>query len=64
LKSAKARLRGLPLSLPTTTGVPEPLGGGRFFPAPTRQGPYSISPPDYEIFWTPDRVRGVRGDNL
>ena len=30
---AMRSLRGLPLSLPTTTGVPEPLGGGRFFPA-------------------------------
>ena len=27
-------LRGLPLSLPTTTGVPRPLTGGRLFPAP------------------------------
>jgi anhydro-N-acetylmuramic acid kinase len=26
--------RGLPLSLPTTTGVPEPLSGGVFWPAP------------------------------
>ncbi|NVN31862.1 anhydro-N-acetylmuramic acid kinase, partial [Endobacter medicaginis] len=25
-------LRGLPLSLPTTTGVPEPLSGGRRVP--------------------------------
>jgi anhydro-N-acetylmuramic acid kinase len=25
--------RGLPLSLPTTTGVPEPVTGGRFHPA-------------------------------
>ena len=27
-------LRGLPLSLPTTTGVPEPMTGGTFHPAP------------------------------
>jgi anhydro-N-acetylmuramic acid kinase len=26
-------LRGLPLSLPTTTGVPRPMTGGRLFPA-------------------------------
>jgi len=26
-------LRGLPLSLPTTTGVPRPLNGGRLFRA-------------------------------
>ena len=31
---AMRSLRGLPLSLPTTTGVPEPLGGGRLHPAP------------------------------
>ena len=29
-------LRGLPLSLPTTTGVPRPLTGGRLFRAPDR----------------------------
>ena len=29
---AMRSLRSLPLSLPATTGVPEPLGGGRFFP--------------------------------
>lgn len=29
-------LRGLPLSLPTTTGVPHPLTGGQLFPAPGR----------------------------
>lgn len=28
-------VRGLPLSLPTTTGVPEPVTGGRFYPAPS-----------------------------
>ncbi|MCF8468594.1 MAG: anhydro-N-acetylmuramic acid kinase, partial [Sneathiella sp.] len=27
-------LRGLPLSLPTTTGVPEPMTGGTYHPAP------------------------------
>jgi anhydro-N-acetylmuramic acid kinase len=26
--------RGLPLSLPTTTGTPEPTRGGAFWPAP------------------------------
>ena len=26
-------LRGLPLSLPTTTGAPHPICGGRLFPA-------------------------------
>jgi anhydro-N-acetylmuramic acid kinase len=26
-------LKGLPLSLPSTTGVREPTSGGRFFPA-------------------------------
>ena len=26
-------LRGLPLSLPTTTGAPHPMCGGRLFPA-------------------------------
>ena len=31
---AMRSLRGLPLSLPATTGVPEPLGGGRLYPAP------------------------------
>ena len=31
---AMRSLRGLPLSLPTTTGVPEPLAGGRLHPAP------------------------------
>ena len=30
-------VRGLPLSLPTTTGVPEPMTGGRFYPAPTER---------------------------
>ncbi len=29
-------IKGLPLSLPTTTGVPEPLTGGIFVPAPNR----------------------------
>jgi anhydro-N-acetylmuramic acid kinase len=29
--------RGLPLSLPSTTGVPRPLTGGRLHPAPGRQ---------------------------
>ncbi|MFC4270759.1 anhydro-N-acetylmuramic acid kinase [Sneathiella chungangensis] len=28
-------VRGLPLSLPTTTGVPEPMTGGRLYPAPS-----------------------------
>ena len=28
--------RGLPLSLPTTTGVPRPLTGGRLHRAPAR----------------------------
>ncbi|MZR30932.1 anhydro-N-acetylmuramic acid kinase [Sneathiella litorea] len=27
--------RGFPLSLPTTTGVPEPMTGGHFYPAPS-----------------------------
>ena len=31
----RARL-GLPLSLPSTTGVPAPCSGGRFWPAPAR----------------------------
>ena len=31
-------LRGLPLSLPTTTGVPRPSGGGRLFPAAAATG--------------------------
>ena len=26
--------RGLPISLPTTTGAPRPLSGGVFWPAP------------------------------
>jgi 1,6-anhydro-N-acetylmuramate kinase len=26
--------RGLPLSLPTTTGVPKPMPGGVFWPKP------------------------------
>jgi anhydro-N-acetylmuramic acid kinase len=31
--------RGLPLSFPTTTGVPKPMTGGTFWPAPIRRGP-------------------------
>jgi anhydro-N-acetylmuramic acid kinase len=31
---AARSVQGLPLSLPTTTGVPEPMPGGRFWPAP------------------------------
>ncbi|WP_339632374.1 anhydro-N-acetylmuramic acid kinase [uncultured Sneathiella sp.] len=30
-------LRGLPLSLPTTTGVPEPMTGGVLYPAPSQK---------------------------
>ncbi|MCC3304891.1 anhydro-N-acetylmuramic acid kinase [Sneathiella sp. HT1-7] len=30
-------VRGLPLSLPTTTGVPEPMTGGRFYAAPSKE---------------------------
>jgi anhydro-N-acetylmuramic acid kinase len=30
-------VRGLPLSLPTTTGVARPISGGRLFPAPRRR---------------------------
>lgn len=36
--AVRSRL-GLPLSLPTTTGVPRPTTGGRHFPAPGRQMP-------------------------
>ncbi len=31
--------RGMPLSFPTTTGVPTPMTGGVFWPAPKRKGP-------------------------
>ncbi|MHB0678460.1 anhydro-N-acetylmuramic acid kinase, partial [Roseomonas mucosa] len=32
-------LRGLPLSLPSTTGVPAPMPGGRHHPVPGRPLP-------------------------
>jgi anhydro-N-acetylmuramic acid kinase len=31
--------RGMPLSFPTTTGVPAPMTGGVLWPAPKRKGP-------------------------
>ena len=34
-------LKGLPLSLPSTTGVPQPMPGGQYTPAPGR-GPISL----------------------
>ena len=36
-------LKGLPLSLPTTTGVPEPKPGGQFVACPTRSRPAAVS---------------------
>jgi anhydro-N-acetylmuramic acid kinase len=38
--------RGMPLSFPTTTGVPTPMTGGVFWPAPKRKGPRSDEAPD------------------
>jgi anhydro-N-acetylmuramic acid kinase len=35
-------LKGLPLSLPSTTGVPQPMPGGEYTPAPGRQ-PVSLA---------------------
>jgi anhydro-N-acetylmuramic acid kinase len=35
-------LKGLPLSLPSTTGVPQPMPGGQYTPAPGRQ-PLSLA---------------------
>ena len=37
--------RGLPLSFPTTTGVPKPMAGGVFWPTPKRKGPRSRGAP-------------------
>jgi len=34
-------LKGLPLSLPSTTGVPQPMPGGEYTPAPGRLAPVS-----------------------
>ena len=49
--------RGAPLSLPTTTGVPEPMCGGVLWPAPQKKGPrFSRGP----LFSTPDGFTGRR----
>ena len=38
-------LKGAPLSFPTTTGAPEPMTGGRFWPAPQNErAPHSRGP--------------------
>ncbi|MBO0334542.1 anhydro-N-acetylmuramic acid kinase [Sneathiella sp. CAU 1612] len=36
-------VRGLPLSLPTTTGVPTPMSGGRFYPAQSKKARIGVS---------------------
>ena len=37
--------RGLPLSFPTTTGVPQPMTGGVFWPAPdAKRAPLARGP--------------------